>query len=221
MTDEPNETRDRELARHILDVHELGEILTRSKMHPKIIKPEIDPELLRKYIAYARKNVFPVLTEEAKRKIEEFYISLRSKAKENSPMPITARQLESIIRLAEASARVRLSDRVEVEDVERAINLIRKSLEQIAIEPETGEIDIDYAFSGTSKRQRDRIIIIKKIIERLEPNYEKGVPEEEILNEAEKEGISRNKAKEILSKLKQMGEVYSPKYDHYKLVTKV
>ena len=222
MTDEPDEKRDRELARHILDVHELGEIVGRNReFRYSRIKPEIEPELLRKYIAYAKKTVFPVLTEEAKRKIEEFYISLRAKAKENSPMPITARQLESIIRLAEASARVRLSDRVEVEDVERAINLIKRSLEQIAIEPETGEIDIDYAFSGTSKRQRDRIVIIKKIIERLEPNFEKGVPEEEILSEAEREGISREKAKEILMKLKQMGEVYSPKYDHYKLVTKV
>jgi len=232
MTDDPDEKRDRELARHILDSHELGEMLEKmknvsveysqqlidSKSHK--IEPEIDPELLRKYIAYAKKTVFPVLTEEAKKRIEEFYLSLRSKAKENSPMPITARQLESLIRLAEASARLRLSDRVEAEDVERVIKIVKRSLEQIAVDPETGEIDIDYAFSGTSKRQRDRIMIIKKIIEDLEPNYEKGVPEEEILKVAEEEGIDRYKAREILVKLKQMGEIYSPRYDHYRLVSK-
>jgi replicative DNA helicase Mcm len=232
LTDDPDEIRDKEIAKHILDSHELGEMLERmrnvsaeysqemldSKSHK--IEPEIEPELLRKYIAYAKKTVFPVLTEGAKERIAEFYLSLRSKAKENSPVPITARQLESLVRLAEASARLRLSDRVEVEDVDRVIDIVQKSLKEIATDPETGEIDIDYAYSGTSKKQRDRIMIIKKIIEDLEENYDKGVPEEEILNAAEDEGIDRIKAKEILRKLKQMGEIYTPKYDHYRLVTK-
>lgn len=113
-----------------------------------------------------------------------------------------------------------MSDKVEVEDVGRVIEIIKRSLMQIAVDPETGEIDIDIAYSGTSKRQRDRIMVIKKIIENLEPNYEKGVPEEEILMEAEREGIERSRAKEILSKLKQHGEVYTPRHGHYRLVTK-
>jgi replicative DNA helicase Mcm len=233
LTDDPDEERDRRLVDHILQSHQLGEMMERIRnvsaeyseefIRAKAVRiePEIDPELLRKYIAYARKTVYPVLTDEAKKRIEDFYLSLRSRVKENSPVPITARQLESIVRLAEASARVRLSDRVEVEDVERVIEIIEKSLMQIALDPETGEIDIDLAYSGTSKRQRDRIMVIKKIIENLEPSYEKGVPEEEILTEAEREGIERSRAKEILSKLKQHGEVYTPRHGHYRLVTKV
>ncbi len=232
MRDEPDEIRDRDLARHILESHQLGEMLERrrnvsteyseeilkAKAHP--IEPLIEPELLRKYIAYARKTVFPVLSEEAKRRIEEYYVSLRSKAKDNSPMPITARQLESIIRLAEASARMRLSDKVEVQDVERVIRIMEKSLAQIAVDPETGEIDIDYAFSGTSKRQRDRILTIKKIIEELEDQFDSGVPEEEIIKEASREGIEEAKVKEILTKLKQLGEIYSPRFGRYRLVAK-
>lgn len=233
LTDEPDEERDKKLVDHILHSHQLGEMMERArnvsteysedfiKAKAVRIEPEIDPELLRKYIAYARKAVYPVITDEAKKRIEEFYLSLRSRVKENSPVPITARQLESIVRLAEASARVRLSDRVDVEDVDRVIGIIERSLAQIAIDPETGEIDIDLAYSGTSKRQRDRIMVIKKIIENLEPDYEKGVPEEEILAEAEREGIDRSRAKEILSKLKQHGEVYTPRYGHYRLVTKM
>ncbi len=232
LTDDPDEKRDRKLVDHILHSHQLGEMMERVKnvsaeyseefIRAKAVRiePEIDPELLRKYIAYARKTVYPVLTDEAKKRIEDFYLSLRSRVKENSPVPITARQLESIVRLAEASARVRLSDKVEVEDVGRVIEIIKRSLMQIAVDPETGEIDIDIAYSGTSKRQRDRIMVIKKIIENLEPNYEKGVPEEEILMEAEREGIERSRAKEILSKLKQHGEVYTPRHGHYRLVTK-
>jgi replicative DNA helicase Mcm len=233
MTDDPDEEKDRKLADHILSSHELGEMMERQRniaagyseeviaAKSQRIEPKIDPELLRKYIAYAKKTVFPVMTEEAKKRIEDFYVSLRARAKENSPVPITARQLESLVRLAEASARLRLSDRVEVEDVERVIKLMNSSLGQIATDPETGEIDIDFAFAGTSKRQRDRIMTIKKIIEDLESTYESGVPEEEILAAAEQDGIDRYRAKDILSKLKQMGEIYSPRYGLYKLVTRV
>ena len=230
LTDEPDEKRDELLARHVLDVHELGERLEQSKVNPinpsiveakaEKIKPAIEPELLRKYIAYAKKTVFPVLTKEAKDKIVEFYKSLRAMAKsdEHESIPITARQLEALIRLAEASARVRLSNEVTVEDAERAIRIFKKSLEQIAIDPETGKIDIDYAFTGTSATQRDRIAIIKRIIEELEKEHERGAPEEEIFRRAEEKGISREKAEEILSKLRQKGEIYSPRYGYYRVV---
>ncbi|AIG97334.1 MULTISPECIES: minichromosome maintenance protein MCM [Archaeoglobus] len=233
LKDEPDEEKDKRLVEHILYSHQLGEMTEKAKnvaaeydeefirQRSERIVPEIDPDLLRKYIAYARKTVYPVLTDEAKEKIKEFYLSLRSRVKENSPVPITARQLESIVRLAEASARVRLSDRVEPEDVDRVIEIMMRSLREIAVDPETGEMDIDLAYSGTSKTQRDRIMILKKIIEQLEEEHERGVPEELILEEAEKEGIDRTKAKEILSKLKLHGEVYTPKHGHYKLVSKL
>ncbi|MDI9646129.1 MAG: minichromosome maintenance protein MCM [Archaeoglobales archaeon] len=233
MTDDPEESRDRAIAKHILDAHQLGEMLERKrnitleyseemlKAKSKKIEPAIDPELLRKYIAYAKKTVFPVLTEEAKRAIEEYYVSLRSKVKENSPVPITARQLESIIRLSEASARMRLSDRVELEDVERVITLMERCLAQIAVDPETGQFDIDYAFSGTSKKQRDRIMIVKRIVEELESKTDFGAPEEDVLNECEAEGIDREKAKEAIRKLKQFGELYSPRPGFYKVISKI
>ncbi|MEM1670616.1 MAG: minichromosome maintenance protein MCM [Archaeoglobaceae archaeon] len=226
MTDEPGEERDKQLASHILSMHQLGEMLEKFKgsslredLKSKIakIEPAIDPELFRKYIAYA-KNIYPVLSEEAKQRIEEFYVSLRSKAKDNSPVPITARQLESIVRLAEASARIRLSDTVTAEDVERVIGVVQRCLAQIAVDPETGAWDIDYAYTGTSKKQRDRIFTIKKIVEELEELNENGAPEEEIIRKAKEEGIDEAKTREILSKLKMMGETFCPKYGFYRIV---
>ncbi|MDK2796091.1 MAG: replicative helicase Mcm [Archaeoglobaceae archaeon] len=225
MTDEPGEERDQKLASHILNMHQLGEMLEKFKdsnlkeeLKVKIskIEPAIDPELFRKYIAYAR-NIYPILSEEAKKRIESFYVSLRSKAKENSPVPITARQLESIVRLAEASARVRLSETITAEDVDRVIGIVKRCLAQIAVDPETGEWDIDYAYTGTSKRQRDRIFTIKKIIEELEELNENGAPEEEIIKKAQEAGIEESKTREILSKLKLMGEAYCPKYGVYRV----
>jgi len=226
MMDEPSQEKDQMLARHILGMHQLGETLEKLKdknfgeeLRGEIskIEPAINPDLFRKYIAYA-KNIYPVLTEEAKRKIEEFYVSLRSRAKENSPVPITARQLESLVRMAEASARVRLSDKVLPEDVDRVVEIFQKCLSQIAVDPETGNLDIDYALTGTSKKQRDRIFTIKRIVEELEESTENGAPEEEIVNRAKAEGIEESKAREILSKLKTMGEIFSPKYGFYRVV---
>ncbi|MEM0022188.1 MAG: minichromosome maintenance protein MCM [Archaeoglobaceae archaeon] len=224
LTDEPEIEKDKRLAEHILNIHQLGETLEKMKLvgeESRIanIVPAIDPELFRKYIAYA-KNFFPILSEEAKKRIEDYYISLRSKAKENSPVPITARQLESVIRLAEASARVRLSEVVTAEDVDRVTKIMERSLAQIAVDPETGELDIDFAFSGTSKRQRDRIWTMKKIIEELEDLSENGAPEEEVVKRAESEGIDEAKAKEILSKLRINGEIFSPKFGFYRIVRK-
>ncbi|MEM1958161.1 MAG: minichromosome maintenance protein MCM [Archaeoglobaceae archaeon] len=224
LTDEPEIEKDKRLAEHILNIHQLGETLEKMKLVGEAsrianIVPAIDPELFRKYIAYA-KNFFPILSEEAKKRIEEYYISLRSKAKENSPVPITARQLESVIRLAEASARVRLSEVVTAEDVDRVTKIMERSLAQIAVDPETGELDIDFAFSGTSKRQRDRIWTMKKIIEELEDLSENGAPEEEVVKRAESEGIDEAKAKEILSKLRINGEIFSPKFGFYRIVRK-
>jgi|Deesub1362A_J573_1020465.scaffolds.fasta_scaffold00099_76 replicative DNA helicase Mcm len=230
MTDEPDTEKDRLLATHILDTHELGEKLEMIKNlvsadfkrgaieeEIKKIEPAIDPELLRKYIAYSKRTVFPILTRDAKDRIIDFYLSLRSRAKD-SAVPVTARQLEALVRLAEASARLRLSDKVTVEDVDRVIEIVRKSLEQIALNPETGEIDIDYAMTGTSKTQRDRIITIKKIIETLEADYQKGAPEELIIQKAEEGGIPPAKAKDVLHKMREKGEIYSPRSGYYRVV---
>ncbi len=207
IMDEPDERKDEELADFILS----------DNIEEKM--PEIPVDLLRKYILYVRRTIKDVkIDEEAKKKLKEFYKKLRSMSKEDNTIAITARQLEALRRLTEASAKARLSNVATVEDAERAISIFRKCLEQIAIDPETGKIDIDYAFTGTSATQRDRIAIIKRIIEELEESNEKGAPEEEIFRMAEERGISRQKVEEILAKLKQNGEIFSPRIGYYRVV---
>jgi|Deesub1362A_J573_1020465.scaffolds.fasta_scaffold00018_89 replicative DNA helicase Mcm len=237
LTDDPDEYRDRDIATHILNSHYVGEILQKmnslvtteysqdyvdSRSRP--IMPEIDPELLRKYIAYAKRMVFPVLSEEAKERIIEFYVSMRNSVKDaKSAIPITARQLEALVRLAEASARVRLSDIITIEDAENVIQIVRKCLSQIALDPETQQIDIDILAVGTPKSQRDRIITIKGIIRELDQELSielgksyRGVPEEEIFRRAEDHGVPRERTREILSRLNKDGEVYTPHPGHYR-----
>lgn len=82
-------------------------------------------QLLRKYIAYASAHVFPVLSEEAKETLQQFYLRLRADSSPMGGTTVTARQLESLVRLAEARARCELRDVVTQEDAEvgrRSVN---------------------------------------------------------------------------------------------------
>ncbi len=98
------------------------------------IRSKIEPQFLKKYIMYAREEIEPELTYEAIEMIHEFYIRIRQSFDEDFPIPISARQLESIIKLSEASARIRLSDHVTSSDVKRVLRLYGSSLKQMGFD---------------------------------------------------------------------------------------
>jgi len=228
VTDEPDPEKDANLADHIIKTNYAGELNTqRTRMTAanvsqdavdavtEEVAPTIDPDLLRKYIAYAQREVFPTMTEEAKEAIREFYVDLRAQgAGEDAPVPVTARKLEALVRLAEASARVRLSDAVELEDAERVIEIVRSCLKDIGVDPETGEFDADVVETGTSKSQRDRIRNVRALIEDVGSEYDEGAPIEEVLSRADEVGLDREKAEHEIEQLKRKGEVYEPRTDH-------
>ncbi|HLM70708.1 MAG TPA: AAA family ATPase, partial [Thermoplasmata archaeon] len=92
------------------------------------------PELLKKYIAFARRTVRPTLTVPALDAIENYYVKVRRQGEEpNAPVPITARQLEALVRLSEAAARARLSNEVAIEDAERAIHVMDSFLRRVSM----------------------------------------------------------------------------------------
>ena len=72
----------------------------------------------------------------------------------------TPRQLESLIRLSEAFAKMRLSNEVIVTDVDEAINLIKVATQQAATDPETGLIDMDIITTGRTTTTKNRILKI-------------------------------------------------------------
>ena len=209
IEDKPNKEKDSELAEHILKTHQYT-----------TIDYEIEPELLRKYIAYARKNVNPRLTEEANEVLKEFYVSTRnSNPEEQSAVPITARQLEAIIRLAEASAKVKLKDKVEKEDAEKAVKLQMACLTKIGVDPDTGEFDIDRVGDGTPKSDRDKIQSVTEEIKLLEEEYAGQAPLNVLLsNMSEKHGVSEDKTEQIVNNLVQKGVIYQPTTGYFKRV---
>ncbi|PSP84443.1 hypothetical protein BRC96_04760 [Halobacteriales archaeon QS_6_64_34] len=228
VTDEPDEEADRNLAEHIVQTNYAGELHTHRTNNPTSnfseeevdtvtdeVAPTIEPEILRKYIAYAKRNCFPTLTEEAKETIEDFYVDLRMRGQdEDAPVPVTARKLEALVRLAEASARIRLSDTVEEEDADRAVDIALYCMKQIGIDPETGEFDADVVETGQSKSQRDRIKDIKQIVKDIEQEYDEGAPVDVIIERAEEAGVEKQKAEHEIEKLKTKGELYEPSHDH-------
>ncbi len=228
VTDQPDPEHDSRLAEHILKTNYAGELHTQREEVPNSeftaeevenvteeVAPDIDAELLRKYIAYAKRNVYPTMSDEAKDAIEEFYVDLRSKgADEDAPVPVTARKLEALVRLAEASARVRLSDTVDEQDAEKVIGVVRNSLEDIGVDPETGEFDADVVETGTSKSQRDRIKSVKALISDIEEEYDEGAPIEEVLDRAGEVGMDEDKAEKEIESLRKKGELYEPVQGH-------
>ncbi len=206
IRDLPEETKDQKIAERILEAAE----------KPDAMVSEIEPSLLKKYIAYAKKNLEPRLTKEAIESLSSFYVTLRNKKTMQSdeairPIPISPRQLEALIRLSEASARVRLSKNVTKFDAERAIKLLTYCLKQVGIDPETGELDIDRIVSGISTSARSKIVTIREIIRDLESRIGTNIPMEDIMTEADAQGIEEGKAEEIIERLKRDGEIFEPK----------
>jgi replicative DNA helicase Mcm len=209
VEDKPEEERDRKLARHILNIHK-----------EETLQFEIDPELLRKYIAYARRNVHPVLTDKAMDVLEQFYVSMRnSSVDEDSPVPITARQLEAIIRLSEASARIKLKSQVDPADAHQAIKLTQACLKQVGYDPETGQIDIDKVEGRPPKSERDKFRVLIEVIKELEDEYNGRAPTNILISEmADRYNVSEEKAEEVIRVLKHKGVIFEPSRGYLKVV---
>ncbi len=232
LTDNPEPDRDSLLANHILQVHRGGALNEQRNHDPESsisdediddalvkVEPPVPGEFLRKYVAYTKRTCFPVMTDEARERIQDYYVDLRRQAsgEEDSPVPLTARQLESFVRLAEASAKVRISQEVQIEDAERAINIVEYYLSKIAGD-EGGLFDIDLVTSGVGHNQRERTMTVKRIVRELGAGSSDGAHLEEILDACEAEGMDLDEARGILQQLKERGDIYSPRPEHFALV---
>lgn len=117
-------------------------------------------EFLTSYISFARSKIHPKITEEASQALVKAYVSMRALGADvraaDRRITATTRQLESMIRLAEAHAKMRLSEEVLASDVEEAVRLIQSALKQSATDSRTGLIDMGLLTEGTSASERKR-----------------------------------------------------------------
>ncbi len=199
LKDIPNPDLDEKIADHILKMRHFQE---------EEAIPVIEPGFLRKYIAYCRARCHPILIQEAGETIKKFYLEMRAMAGGGeAPVPITLRQYEAMIRMAESSAKIRLSDKVEEEDVLRSINLMKSSLREFGFEPTTGMIDVDRAEGYISAMQRSKIRIVLDLIEEMEAAMGKSIPVDEVIRRAREQGVDN--ADEMITKMKNEGILFS------------
>lgn len=210
LRDTPDRKIDDLIANHILQTHK-----DKSKSNRKIT-----PEFLKKYIAYTRSRISPVLTDEAVAKLKDFYINIRNSAKGDEesgvkPVPINARQLEGAVRLAEAYAKIKLDYKVREEYAQKAIDLMMYCLEKVGIDPKTGELDIDRITTGVTSSTRNQYKSILQIIEKLEVEKPE-ITYDDICTESDKMKISRTETQKVLDKLKQEGLIFEPRKNIFK-----
>ncbi len=211
IKDIPEEIRDEKMATHILGLHK----------NPDIQDPPVSTSLLRKYIAYSRRHINPELTDIAIEEIKSFYVKMRmsGQGEEIRSVPISARQLEALVRLSEACARLRLSDKVTRKDSQRAIELLEYCLMQVGFDKETGKIDIDRIATGVTASQRSHFVTIKEIIRELEKKYnKKDVALDEVMDLASQKGIDKEKVETTIQKLKLTGDLFEPKLGRVQFV---
>ena len=231
MTDQPEAERDEAIASHIIKTHRVGELIKQHKYSPlpgvdeeyiqralAPVTPDIEPSLLRKYIAYAKRTCFPILSDGAQEALISYYMRLRSLATGNKPVPVTARQLEALVRLAEASARMRLSNTIDTEDTDRILRIVDACLRQVAYDAESGSFDIDKLVTGVTKSQRDIIRSVKETIRNLSGESGGQAKIDEVIDVLVQQGFSRDRIEYAIEQLKRGGEVLEPRHGLIKVI---
>lgn len=233
MTDIPDHTRDSAIAIHILKAHSIGETIAQHRRTPipgvddayieeqlRPVTPEIEPALFRKYVAYARRTCFPRLGDAAREALIGYYMQLRDLAAgSDKPVPVTARQLEALVRLAEASARIRLSPNIEAEDSERVIKIVDTCLREVAYDAKTGTFDIDKVVTGISKGRRDLIRVIKQTIRQIQKDTGNDrIAVAELIDLLTPQGFSRDEIDAQIKVFLREGEAMEPKSGFVKLI---
>jgi len=207
LKDVPDKELDTKMSEHILDIHRRGAAL---------VEAPVPADILRKFISYA-KNIKPVLSEEALQRLKDFYLTMRAASEaEGSPIAITPRQLEALVRLSEARARVACRKEILAEDAEAAIAIMRRSLEEVGIDVTSGRMDIDIIMTGKPKSVRDKLQVVLSAI--VEMARETGIAEKSaLLEKLEREyEITIPEAERLIGVLLKEGTVYSPRNGYLK-----
>jgi replicative DNA helicase Mcm len=157
LRDYPDEETDRRIAEKIL------EIKTCRYEEESII----DLTLLKLYIATAS-QIQPTIPRESKNRIRDFYIDIRRASEDGGAITITPRQLISLIRIAEAHAKLHLRDTVHIADVETAITVFNISLEQVGIDPVSHHYDIDVLYTGRPTVFNSKLFQVVEVFSELE-----------------------------------------------------
>ena len=207
VRDIPSKEKDARIAKHIINLYTPGGNDTRSL---------IDSDILTKYLSYS-KRINPVLTKEAEDKILAYYMKMRNVESEEM-ITVTPRQLEGLIRLATARARLLMKDQVEAEDAERAIFLIESMLRDAGVDVNTGKVDLG-VLQGRAHSEVSKMQLFMDVLKSLEGDNKMAVEERLFIKELVKSGkFTEEEARNYLRRMLREASIYESKPGHYNRV---
>ncbi|EGG41990.1 minichromosome maintenance protein MCM [Candidatus Nitrosarchaeum limnium] len=207
VRDIPGREKDEKIARHIIELHTPQGTDKRSV---------IDVDILTKYLSYAKRSS-PDLTKEAEEKILEYYLQMRNVESEEM-ITVTPRQLEGIIRLSTARARLLMKDKVEEEDAERAIFLIQSMLQDAGVDVNTGKVDLG-VLQGRPRSEVSKMQLFMDVLKSMEGDNKIAVEERAFVKELEKtEKFTEEEARNYIRRMLREASIYESKPGHYNRV---
>ncbi|NOS62267.1 MAG: minichromosome maintenance protein MCM, partial [Nitrosarchaeum sp.] len=207
VRDIPGREKDEKIARHIIELHTPQGTDKRSV---------IDVDTLTKYLSYAKRSS-PDLTKEAEEKILEYYLQMRNVESEEM-ITVTPRQLEGIIRLSTARARLLMKDKVEEEDAERAIFLIQSMLQDAGVDVNTGKVDLG-VLQGRPRSEVSKMQLFMDVLKSMEGDNKVAVEERSFVKELVKtEKFTEEEARNYIRRMLREASIYESKPGHYNRV---
>ena len=207
VRDIPGREKDEKIARHIIKLHTPQGTDKRSV---------IDVDTLTKYLSYAKRSS-PDLTKEAEEKILAYYLQMRNVESEEM-ITVTPRQLEGIIRLSTARARLLMKDKVEEEDAERAIFLIQSMLQDAGVDVNTGKVDLG-VLQGRPRSEVSKMQLFMDVLKSMEGDNKVAVEERSFVKELEKtEKFTEEEARNYIRRMLREASIYESKPGHYNRV---
>jgi replicative DNA helicase Mcm len=206
IRDIPEKEKDSKIAGHILEIHKDFQKTSQTVA--------INIDLLSKYLAFAKQVVEPELTREAVSIIRDYYMKMRN-VDSDSMITVTPRQLEGLIRLSTARARLLLKEKVEKEDAERSIFLVQRMLETAGVDVNTGKVDLG-VLHGKPFSEISKLKLFMEIFSSLSGEDKNDVEENTFIIELAKTGkFSESDAKSFIKKAMNDGQIYERKPGFY------
>jgi len=207
LLDKPNEKFDGEVIDHIF------------KAYKQQIKSGMSNELFKKYITYCRK-LKPQLSDDIIEPIKTFYVNLRKRSERDGSkgIPVNLRGIEGLIKLAEANAKIRLSEIVERQDLEVAKEILLFCLAQIGFDDETGIYDMSRITEKVPFSKKGKVNAFWKIIKELYERIGKNLNYSDIIYEAKKIGIDKWDCDNYIEELKVDMKIIEPEKGIYRIL---